>query len=160
MAPAKSDWQTNFTGTFEHGVDDKRRLQIPSRWRPPEAGFEFTLIQWPKGVNGEVYLLVLTPAQLDVLTEKINRMEREKEITPDQAASLRRLTFGRAQTVKLDTAGRVCLPEGMTGSAGISKQATLVGTGERFEIWAPERLQAKHDQEKAMEEQALDVISL
>lgn len=152
----------SFTSTYEHGVDEKRRVQVPAKWRPKEPGFEFTLIEWPKGVNGAVYLLALPPTQVQNLLEEINRMKREKEITPEEASTFRRIVFGRAQTVKLDTAGRICLPDEMAKSADIAidSSATLVGTGERFEIWNPERFQAKNTEDKAHEEAALKLFSL
>ena len=50
---------------------------------------EFTMIQWPKGVGGAVYLLVLPPSQVQELLEEIKRKQREKEITPDQATAMR-----------------------------------------------------------------------
>lgn len=160
MAPNKSEWQTSFTGTFEHGVDDKRRVQIPSRWRPPEAGFEFTLIQRPKGLNNAVYLVALTPAQLDEAMAKVDRMEEAKEISADDASTLRRGTFGQALSVKLDSAGRICLPEALATSAGLTDQAVLVGTGKRFEIWSPDRLKAKLDHDKLSEERTLNIFGL
>jgi MraZ protein len=41
--------------------------------------------------------------------------------------------------VTLDKAGRICVPEEMATSAGIAKEATLVGLLDRFEIWDPAR---------------------
>ena len=46
-----------YNSLYRHGVDDKRRVQIPAKWRPgkPEA---FTLILWPKGSAADSCLLV------------------------------------------------------------------------------------------------------
>ena len=123
---------------------------------------EFTMIQWPKGVGGAVYLLVLPPSQVQELLEEIKRKQREKEITPDQATAMRRIVFGQAQTVKLDTAGRITLPDEMARLAEIAVESTavLVGTGERFEIWNQGRHAAKRAEDKALEEEALKLFSL
>lgn len=152
----------SFTSTYEHGVDEKRRVQVPAKWRPKEPGFEFTMVHWPKGVNGEIYLLALPPAQVQALMEKINEMERKKEVTPEQATTFRRLVFGQAETLKLDTAGRICLPDEMAKRAAIAPESTvvLIGAGERFEIWNPERFKAKIAEDKAHEEAALKLFSL
>jgi len=152
----------SFTSTYEHGVDEKRRVQVPSKWRPKEKGFEFTMVHWPKGVNGAVYLLALPPDQVRTLMDKINQMEREKEISPEQATTFRRLVFGQAETLKLDTAGRICLPDEMAKRAGIAPDSpvVLIGAGERFEIWNPERFEAKNAEDKALEEEALKLFSL
>jgi MraZ protein len=152
----------SFTSTYEHGVDVKRRVQVPSKWRPKGPGFEFTMVQWPKGVGGAIYLLALPPAQVQALMDKINEMERTKEISPDQATTFRRLVFGKAETLKLDTAGRICLPDEMAKLAGIAPDSpvVLVGAGERFEIWNPDRFEAKNAEDKAHEEEALKLFSL
>ena len=153
---------SNYTSTYEHGVDEKRRVQVPSKWRPKEPGFEFTMIQWPKGVNGAIYLLVLPPSQVQELLEEIKRKQREKEITAEEATAMRRIVFGKAQTVKLDTAGRITLPDDMAKQAAITTESTavLVGTGERYEIWNLERYAAMCAEDKAMEEEALKLFSL
>ncbi len=162
MSSPEQTVPANFTSTYDHGVDEKRRVQVPAKWRPKEPGFEFTMIQWPKGVDGAIYLLVLPPAQVQELLEEIKRMKREGEITADQATIFRRIVFGKAQTVKLDTAGRITLPEEMAKRAGIAVESTavLVGTGERFEIWNQERYEAKQAEDEALEEEALKLFSL
>ena len=63
---------------------------MPSKWRPKESGTEFTMIQWPKGVDGAIYLLALPSSQVQELENEIKRMVREKEITPEQATTFRR----------------------------------------------------------------------
>lgn len=118
------------------------------------------MVAWPKGVNGAVYLSVLTPAQVNRQVDKINGKEERNEITPDEAASLRRLIFGRAHSVKLDTAGRICIPENMANAAALEDKAKLVGAGERFEIWNPDRYAEKLAEEQQFEPDALKVLSL
>ena len=36
-----------YNSLYRHGVDEKRRVQIPAKWRPARSGVEFTLIFWP-----------------------------------------------------------------------------------------------------------------
>ncbi len=42
------------------------------------------------------------------------------------------------------------LPENLAKAAGIEKEAVLVGMGERFEIWSPERFTQTAAQEDAV----------
>jgi MraZ protein len=52
---------------------------------------------------------------------------------------IKRLIGTGSEQVTLDKAGRICLPERMANAADIKKEAMLVGSLDRFEIWSPER---------------------
>ena len=54
---------TYYNSLYKHGVDEKRRLQIPAKWRPAKENFEFTLIVWPKSKEGPC-LRALPPEQM------------------------------------------------------------------------------------------------
>ena len=123
-----------FNSKFLHGIDEKRRLQIPAKWRLEEGGVELTVILWPKH-NAGTCLRVLPP-------EKLEKMVAEIEAMPNSDPRkdvLWRLVGGNSEQVTVDKAGRICLPEKMAAAAGLKEQALLVGMFERFEIWEPER---------------------
>jgi len=134
-------------------MDEKRRIQMPSNWRPEEAGQEILLVPVPLGVDGEVYLMGLTPAESDKVGESIDRQLDRGEISPQYANSLRRLFFGKGQLVKLDSVGRICVPDKLAQAANLDREVSAVGTGKRFEIWARDRRdrQEVEDQEKEIE---------
>lgn len=123
-----------FNSKYLHGVDEKRRLQVPAKWRPAEEGVEFTVIVWPKHQAG---------ACLRVLPlDKLEKLVAEIEAMPNSDPSkdvLRRVVGGNSEQVTVDKAGRICLPEEMASAAGIKTEALLVGMFERFEIWEPAR---------------------
>jgi MraZ protein len=123
---------------FRHGVDEKRRVQIPAKWRPVNEGVEFTVIMWPNGQWTEGNLLVLPPEQAEILNSKFNGMS----FSDPKAQALRRLIGSRSAKVTLDKAGRMCLPENMAKIVEIGAEATLVGLVDRFEIWNPKRYEA------------------
>lgn len=126
---------TFYNGSFTHGIDEKRRVQIPSKWRPDQAEkFEFTMIVWPKYAEG-VCLRVLPPEQMVKLMATLDEMPNSDPSKP----TLKRLIGSNSIQVELDKAGRVCIPESMAEAAGITKEAVLVGMMDRFEIWNPER---------------------
>ena len=62
-----------YTSSYRHGVDEKRRVQIPAKWRParPEV---LTLVLWPKGTMPEACLLVLPRQEWVTLVQKIKAM--------------------------------------------------------------------------------------
>ena len=123
-----------FNSKYLHGIDEKRRLQIPAKWRPEGDGVEFTVILWPKHQAGAC-LRVLPPDKLDKLVAEIEAMPN----SDPRKDVLRRVVGGNSEQVALDKAGRICLPEDMARAAGIKNEARLVGMFEQFEIWEPAR---------------------
>lgn len=123
-----------FNSKYTHGVDEKRRLQIPAKWRPEQENFEFTVALWPKHPAGTC-LRVLPPEKLDEMVAEIEGMpnnDPRKDV-------LRRVVGSNSEQVVLDRAGRICLPEKMAAAAGIKDEVVLVGLFGRFEVWEPER---------------------
>ena len=125
---------TYYNSRFQHGVDDKRRVQIPAKWRPQKAGLELTLILWPREGAGPC-VRVLPPAQMAKLMQSIDEMPNSD---PKKVVLKRIIGSGSAQAT-VDKAGRICLPDEMAREAGLKDEAVLVGLLDRFEIWNPER---------------------
>ena len=125
---------TQYSSLYRHGVDEKRRVQIPAKWRPTKPGTELTLLLWPKAKEGPC-LRVLPPQEMAKLIRAIDTMANSD---PSKVVLKRFLGSGSVQ-VTLDKSGRICLPEEMARAAGISDAAVLVGLLDKFEIWSPER---------------------
>lgn len=125
---------TYYSSCFTHGVDEKRRLQVPAKWRPARPGTQLTLILWPKSVEGPC-VRVLPPEEMAELVASIDAMPNDDP----KKTVLKRFIGSESAQVALDRAGRICLPEAMARKAGIKGEAMLVGLLDRFEIWTPER---------------------
>lgn len=152
---SNTDSQTIFyTSLFRHGVDEKRRVQIPAKWRPAEPDVEFTLILWPNGGQPDANLLVLPPSEMRALAEKIRTMSS----ADPKASALRRLIGSKSATVTLDKAGRICIPDSMAKAVGIENEAVLVGLVDRFEIWSPERYETVSAVDAALLPEAFKLI--
>src|SRR5580765_8829098 len=134
MDPEATTQATYYNSLYRHGVDEKRRIQIPAKWRPAKAGVELTLILWPKSKEGPC-LRVLPPQEMAELMRDIDAMPNGD---PNKVV-LKRFIGSESVQVALDKAGRICLPEAMASAAGIKGEAILVGLLDRFEIWSPER---------------------
>ncbi len=126
--------QIFYNSLYRHGVDEKRRVQIPSKWRPTTPGTELTLIVWPKYEVGPC-LRVLPPKEMAELMQALDAMPNDDK----NKTILKRIIGSESVQVTLDKAGRICLPEGMSSAAGIKDEAVLVGLLDRFEIWNPAR---------------------
>lgn len=142
-----------YNSLYRHGVDEKRRVQIPAKWRPAQPGTELTLILWPKAKDGPC-LRVLPPQQLAKLMQEVNEM-------PNSDANkvvLKRFIGSESEQVTLDKAGRICLPEKMAREAGIGQAAVLVGLLDRFEIWSPERYENVRVSDAVMAQEAFKLM--
>jgi MraZ protein len=137
-----SEAPTYYNSTFKHGVDEKRRLQIPAKWRPEEEAVQLTMIVWPKHQAGTC-LRVLPPEKMAKLASDIDGMPN----SDPTKVILKRFVGSKSVQVTLDKAGRICVPDEMAGAAGIKDEAMLVGMIDRFEIWNP----ARYEQVEAMD---------
>jgi MraZ protein len=145
--------KTIFSSTFQHGVDAKRRVQVPAKWRPAESDMELTLVLWPKHKEG-FCLRVLPPDQLDKLLDELDAMPNSD---PNKVV-LKRFIGSSSIQVALDKAGRICIPEAMAVEAGIEDEAILVGLLDRFEIWSPKRYQAVKASDAVIAQRAFDMM--
>jgi MraZ protein len=134
MSDAKPVPPTYYNSCFRHGVDEKRRVQIPAKWRPEAEGTELTMILWPKHQAGTC-LRVLPPEKMAKLAADIDAMPNSD---PNKGVLKRRIGSKSVQ-VALDKAGRICVPEDMARDAGIKDEVLLVGLIDRFELWHPAR---------------------
>ncbi len=144
---------TYYNSLYRHGVDEKRRVQIPAKWRPAEAGVEFTLVLWPKAKEGPC-LRVLPPAQMAELMRDLDAMPN----TDPSKGVLKRFIGSESEQVALDKSGRICLPEKMAKDAGITAEAVLVGLLDRFEIWSPERYARVNASDAIMAQEAFKLM--
>ena len=115
-----------FNGNFEHTLDAKHRLTVPSRFRAQLAGKVF-LVKGPDRCIS-VYPEPTYSAMTEIALARLNPMAPE-------AREMRRVLYGNALEVELDSAGRVMLPPGHRSFAGIDRQVMIVGTGPALELW-------------------------
>jgi MraZ protein len=145
--------KTYYNSFYRHGVDEKRRIQVPAMWRPEQPGIEFTLILWPKSKEGPC-LRVLPPEEMDELMRSIDAMPNSD---PNKVV-LKRFIGSESIQVALDKAGRICLPEEMAKASGIKDEAVLVGLLDRFEIWNPERYDKVRASDAIMAQEAFKLM--
>ena len=134
MRDGQTSEPTYYNSCYRHGVDEKRRIQIPAKWRPEKDGVELTMILWPKHQAGNC-LRVLPPQEMAQLMADIDKMPNGD---PNKVV-LKRFIGSESVQLTLDKAGRICLPDEMARGAGIKDEAVLVGLLDRFEIWNPAR---------------------
>jgi MraZ protein len=153
MDAAERNSKTYYNSVYRHGVDEKRRVQIPAKWRPARSGVEFTLMLWPKSKEGPC-LRVLPPEQMAELMKDIDAMPNSD---PNKVV-LKRFIGSESVQVTLDKGGRICLPEEMALAAGVDSEVVLVGLLDRFEIWNPGRYEKVRSSDGVMAQEAFKLM--
>lgn len=121
---------TVYTGLFRHSLDDKNRVTIPSAWRTAHGeGEQFLATPHPDG-----YIAILPPAEIEKLRAKIEAIALSDGAGQDFAARF----FAQTQAVGFDKQGRIMLNGELLGHAGIGKDAVLVGSFTKFNLYSPE----------------------
>lgn len=154
MSKAETVETVSYTGHFRYGVDDSRRVMIPAKWRPRSGKARFFVILWPVAV--EDYLLVLPPDRWNALLENL----RKQSLSNERVAALERVLGSTSADLELDRFGRLCLPEKMTTTVGIEKEAELVGRVDKFEIWNPAKCEAVRASDKQVAAEIVSQITL
>lgn len=120
-----------YSGRFEHALDDKNRLTIPSAWRWAHTDTEtFLAIPHPDG-----YVAVLPPARVAKLLADISEMK----LSDRDAQAVKARIFSDALSFTFDKQGRFGVNADLLRHAGIAKDAVLSGMGDTFNILSPAR---------------------
>lgn len=133
MSVPETKPQKKYYSRYSHSVDEKRRVQIPAKWRPEEENSELTIVVWPQHKAGAC-LRVMPPHEFAKVVELVEAMPNS-----DKKVWLKRFIGSESEPVTLDKAGRIVLPDSMAMAAGIQKDAVLAGCISSFEIWNPAR---------------------
>jgi MraZ protein len=116
-----------FHGTFDHSLDAKNRLTVPSKFRSALAGKVF-LVRGAEPCIG-VYPEAVYARLAEQALAGLNPM------TP-QARQLSRLFYAKADDVELDGAGRLTLQGKHLEHARMTgREAVVAGAGDSLEIW-------------------------
>lgn len=118
-----------FMGEYNHTVDAKGRLIIPSRFRE-SLGDTFVVT---KGLDG--CLFVYGRDEWTEFEEKL----RGLPLTNKDARQFVRFFLAGAAEVEVDRQGRILLPAGLREYAGMEKDVVFIGVATRVEIWSKER---------------------
>ena len=118
-----------FMGEYNHTVDAKGRLIVPSKFRE-QLGDEFVVT---KGFDS--CLFVYDNTEWTEMEKKLTALP----VTNASARKLNRFFLASATTCEVYNHGRILIPSVLREYAGIEKDAVLVGMGSHLEIWSKDR---------------------
>jgi MraZ protein len=114
-----------FLGTYAPKLDDKGRVILPAKFREElSTGIVMTRGQ-------ERCLYVFTTREFDAVHEKI----RQAPITSKEGRDFLRVFLSGASAETPDKQNRVTIPANLRAYAGLDRDLTVIGVGDRVEIW-------------------------
>jgi MraZ protein len=115
-----------FRGQYEHTLDAKNRLTVPSRFRAAlSAG-----VVLAKSLDPCV--TIWTPEGWEGYTE---RAIGSRDPFSSEARQLQRYFHAGSFDAQLDSAGRIMLPQALLEHAGLRREVVVIGGGESAEVW-------------------------
>lgn len=115
-----------FMGQYNHTIDTKGRLIIPSKFRDL-LGDEFVVT---KGMDG--CLFVYANDDWAAFEQKLTSLP----LINKEARKFARFFLAGASQVEVDKQGRILVASNLREFAGLDKDVVLVGVGSRIEIWS------------------------
>lgn len=148
--------ELTFTWRHVHKLDAQKRVSFPAEWRPLDPNLAFTLVLWGHPNAGRKFAFIKglpQPRFRQLLARVDSGTHGDNELN-----AMRRRLFSNAVILKLDPAGRLCLPPQMASEAMLSKDVIFAGAGGEFEIWDPELYQKCVDAEETQASNAITRI--
>ncbi len=121
-----------FRGNFEHTIDQKGRLSVPSKFREVlrERYDEVLIITRSDGC-----LVAYPEEEWDRFERKIAELPQLKK----NVVSVQRYLVSSASECPVDKQGRILIPQYLRSHAGLKKDVILAGMISRIEIWSKEK---------------------
>lgn len=143
-----------FRGGFEHSVDSKGRVSVPSKFRDIIA----------ERYDGKLVLALDLDRCLTVYPlEEWERLEEKIKTLPmmqKEVKDFMRFFFSSATECELDKQGRLLIPPALRERAGINKSVMLVGIINKIEIWDVRSWEARNSQNGDKISEALGALGL
>ena len=137
-----------FMGEYEHQLDAKGRMIIPSKFR--------------YDLNERFIITRGLDKCLFGYTRRVATNRRKMKTLPmtkKDARKFMRMFFSGAIEVELDKQGRINIPQNLRKYASLTKECTVIGVSNRIEIWDRETWNDFYDEsEESFEDIAEDLI--
>ena len=116
-------------GEYEHSLDAKGRLIMPSKFRE-DLGEKFIIT---KGLDG--CLFAFSTKEWEKFEEKLATLP----ISNKDARAFSRFFFAGAIDCEIDKQGRFLISSNLRESAELKKDVVIVGMNSRIEFWSKEK---------------------
>lgn len=118
-------------GQYSYNLDPKKRLTIPTKFRSVLTdGAVLT-----RGIDGCLFLY--PQKEWESLADKLSKLP----LSQQNARSFARVMLAGAMDVKIDSLGRILIPDYLKDYAKLDKKVVIAGLCDRIEIWDDDRWQ-------------------
>jgi len=131
-----------FYGEYEHTIDRKGRLIIPSKFREVFKEHYIEKFYVTRGLDG--CLFVFTEDEWKNQESKFKNMS----FTKKESRKFNRFYFSGACDLACDKQGRILIPQYLKDYAVIKRDVIIVGVSNRIEIWAKDKWKDFYDNTK------------
>lgn len=114
-------------GVYEHQMDTKNRIRIPSKLAGEEKGFYVT-----RGIDTACLLVYYDEA----FTELTAKITSQTKLCDSESSMANRLFAKNALWLDCDAQGRMILSTRLKTYAKIDKDIVICGAGDHIEIWS------------------------
>ena len=120
------------TGEYDHQIDAKNRIRIPTKLRGTEEKLYFS-----KGTGGCIFV-----HYVNEMDDKLAKLHEGVKMTDiGRQRGLRKFTHS-IKLVEMDQQGRFVIPPELVNFAKINKDVKICGSGSRIEVWDTDRYEA------------------
>lgn len=131
-----------YADTFEHALDEKSRVAVPSEWR--EEGYEQRVFLFPSKEGClRAYPFSWMAKKQEALAGLPLNDPRRKTIET---------AFSQAQKAVFDAQGRIKISERLIAHAKLNRLVVLAGAFDHFQIWDAEAWKSARRQQTTIED--------
>jgi len=123
---------TPFRGTFEHTLDAKGRLTIPSKFREALVGRVVLAASFETEPGTPRSLAIWKPDAYEAYTGAA--LAGLNPLSPE-ARDLKRFFFNFSHDTDVDSAHRVMVPQHLSDYASLGREVVVTGAGECLEVF-------------------------
>ena len=131
-----------FYGEYDHSIDKKGRLIIPSKFRESFKEYDIEKLYITRGLDKCLFMF----------TENEWKSQESKfksvSFTKSEARRFNRMYFAGAIQIECDKQGRILIPKYLKDYAGIRRDVMVIGVSNRIEVWAKESWQDYYNNSK------------
>lgn len=140
-------------GEYSHVLDQKNRVIVPQKFREIDGKEGAVWSQFILTRGPEDSILVYTPEAW----RRLQEVMFGRGALPDaNRRKFQRLLYAGGAECHCDRQGRIVVPEKLRLHAGLKRDVTWIGAGDRAELWATERWRAYEEQNLPLFQETFD----
>ena len=138
--------------TFDKQVDAKRRIVVPQEFRAAVSGPFDGVFCFPS-IEADCL-----EAGGKALFDRYNGVIEEMPFGDPVRTALETSVLGGMARLSFDTAGRITLPDSLCEMFGLTDWVSVVGLGDRFQIWSRDAFVAHRAQQREAAREGLAAL--